>query len=45
MVKESKKKDGFYVTDSVAGTVIKTVKKKVERLKKIIKNGNDKTSS
>jgi len=44
MVKESKKKDGFYVTDSEARTVIKTVKKNVERLNKIIKNGNDKTS-
>ena len=44
MVKESKKKNGFYVTDAEARTVIKTVKKKVEHLNNIIKNGNDKTS-
>lgn len=44
MVKESKNKTGFYVADSEARTVIKTVKKNVERLNNIIKNGNDKTS-
>ena len=46
MVKVSRKKNkaGFYVTDSEARTVIKTVKNKVERLNNIIRNGNDKTS-
>lgn len=44
MVKESKNKDGFYVTASDARNVIKTVKNKVERLNNIIRNDNDKTS-
>lgn len=44
MIKESKKEDGLYVTDSEARTVIKTVEKNVKRLNNIIRNGNDKTS-
>lgn len=44
MVKESKNKDGFYVTASDARNVIKTIKNKVEHLNNIIRNGNDKTS-